>query len=369
MQADKPPLDLSNGWRGAASHPTHPQRLMHLDGLRGIAAIGVILYHTHNVFGLKLGFGRGYLFVDLFFMLSGFVLSLAWTSDFARGTSAQTLVRGRIRRLWPTMAAASLLAALIHYFLGDVQHVGALLLLALLFVPFIGQSGPLYPLNGPQWSIVWELFANIMHILWLSRISLRGLWMIALIMGVGLCVATVITGTNSFGPDGDTGTLAITRVGWSYTIGIIFAQLYHRAALRRMIPWWLSLMLITIAVVILPLIPLPLAVGDIVMVIVVFPGLFWLTVTTQQPIRMVGALAKLGALSFPLYATHSAILVCFASLALPRALAAPLAIGTALLFSAIFIRASARLKRGLGRRSKHAKGITGISTAVGVEPR
>jgi peptidoglycan/LPS O-acetylase OafA/YrhL len=59
------------------------QRLPHLDGLRGIAAICVVLYHVHNLFGLALGFERAYLFVDVFFMLSGFVLTRTWGGDFA----------------------------------------------------------------------------------------------------------------------------------------------------------------------------------------------------------------------------------------------------------------------------------------------
>ena len=53
----------------------HSARMVQLDGLRGIAAFMVVFYHMDIVYAIGGPFGRGYLFVDLFFLLSGFVLN------------------------------------------------------------------------------------------------------------------------------------------------------------------------------------------------------------------------------------------------------------------------------------------------------
>src|SRR5258708_7908558 len=74
-----------------------------LDALRGIAALLVVLFHFRGNF---LGFnnypsGDGYLAVDVFFVLSGFVLSHAYLSRFARGMTVWQFVKIRLIRLYP----------------------------------------------------------------------------------------------------------------------------------------------------------------------------------------------------------------------------------------------------------------------------
>jgi peptidoglycan/LPS O-acetylase OafA/YrhL len=74
-----------------------------LDGLRGIAAILVALFHFRSSYMSYNGYpaGDGYLAVDLFFMLSGFVLSHAYAARFERGTSALEFMKIRLIRLYP----------------------------------------------------------------------------------------------------------------------------------------------------------------------------------------------------------------------------------------------------------------------------
>ena len=57
--------------------PTNP-RFVFMDGLRGITAIFVLLYHSKNLGGFS--FYRSYLAVDLLFILSGFVIAHAYCS-------------------------------------------------------------------------------------------------------------------------------------------------------------------------------------------------------------------------------------------------------------------------------------------------
>jgi peptidoglycan/LPS O-acetylase OafA/YrhL len=74
-----------------------------MDGIRGIAAILVALFHFRATF-LHYDnnvIGDGYLAVDLFFVLSGFVLAHAYEHRFARGMTTFEFMRARVIRLYP----------------------------------------------------------------------------------------------------------------------------------------------------------------------------------------------------------------------------------------------------------------------------
>ena len=93
-----------------------------LTGLRGVAALWVVWHHLGREPGFAVPFGqalplRGYLAVDLFFVLSGFVLSLAFADWFIAGVNwraAGVFAARRLTRIWP-MHAAALLALLAAY--------------------------------------------------------------------------------------------------------------------------------------------------------------------------------------------------------------------------------------------------------------
>ncbi len=73
---------------------TSPDRFVSLDGLRGVAAIAVMLFH------ISLGYmPGGYLAVDFFFCLSGFVIALACGKRFADGPSFRAFAKARSARL------------------------------------------------------------------------------------------------------------------------------------------------------------------------------------------------------------------------------------------------------------------------------
>lgn len=83
-----------------------------LTGLRGIAAWLVVLYHIRLSFAPSLppdvvaGLGKGYLAVDLFFVLSGFVLWMTWGQRLAteRWRAVAIFLQKRIARVWPLHA-------------------------------------------------------------------------------------------------------------------------------------------------------------------------------------------------------------------------------------------------------------------------
>src|SRR5207302_4939927 len=99
--------------------PLSGGRLLSIDALRGVAALGVVLYHAvlqttnavpHNLFKwpvklLQLGSSFGYVGVFLFFVISGFCIHLQWAKSRANGQSRSiefgSFWKRRIRRLYP----------------------------------------------------------------------------------------------------------------------------------------------------------------------------------------------------------------------------------------------------------------------------
>src|SRR5215210_2241655 len=71
-----------------------------LNGLRGLAALIVVLFHAAALIGTQLAPG-GYLAVDLFFILSGFVIAHAYDHRFAEGLGPLAFIRYRIIRFYP----------------------------------------------------------------------------------------------------------------------------------------------------------------------------------------------------------------------------------------------------------------------------
>lgn len=306
-------------------------RLAQLDGLRGIAAVAVMLCHVDGVFGLPLGFDRGYLLVDVFFLLSGFVLGLAWSPAPGRRGDTRALLVARVRRLWPTIAAAAVLGAGVHALLGYTDHLALLTLLALLVVPAVWQDGMLFPLNGPQWSIFWEAVANVAHLFWWRRCGVRTLAAIGVVMGVATVAAIAVHGAATMGPDGGGWALATARVGWSYVVGLLMARAYRHRAWRPVLRWWQAIALPPIAIMVLSLLPLSIAGGDALAIIILFPAMFWLAVTAHAPTGIAARWpTRMGRLSFPLYAVHMPLLTLAARWPLPRGVAATIAVAAAL---------------------------------------
>ena len=88
-------------------------RLPLLDGLRGIAALGVLAFHLPGFFHIPQMLPKAYLFVDFFFLLSGFVLTPVITARRASGVSATAFFVSRIRRFWPLAAVGTVLSPLV----------------------------------------------------------------------------------------------------------------------------------------------------------------------------------------------------------------------------------------------------------------
>ena len=147
-----------------------------LDGLRGVAAITVVCFHLFEAFAtshLDQQINHGYLAVDFFFILSGFVMGYAYDDRWKTMTVKKFLKR-RLIRLHPMVVIGAIIGAVMFYTQGcsvwDVSKVSvAMLLVATLMnailIPAtpgtgIRGVGEMYPLNGPSWTLFFRVYLN-----------------------------------------------------------------------------------------------------------------------------------------------------------------------------------------------------------------
>src|SRR5579872_5084839 len=168
-------------------------RFQGLDGLRGVCALTVVLYHCELLFAPGVIFCHGYLAVDLFFILSGFVIAANYEHRFAGGLTAQQFVTARIRRLgpvyWVSLALALIAALIVESYRSAPEFGRALTLggMAAFLIPTIGAGTFAYPTNSVAWSLAWEIIVNAVYAMALYRLRSRhlaviaiGLWALAL---------------------------------------------------------------------------------------------------------------------------------------------------------------------------------------------
>lgn len=276
-------------------------RLPGLDALRGIAAVCVVVYHA-----FWSPVTRGYLAVDLFFMLSGYVMArtyearLLGRSEF--GPAA--FLWQRWCRLWPIMSVGTLLGlALISTRVPLEPSVSAVLFLSLMFIPVLA-GNDLFPLNPPSWSITYELLANAAHALVLAHLRTQYLVLIAAACVVPLYASI---GIHDEMPGARPWTVGpgVFRIILSYTIGIILCRRWNDAP-PKVMHWGWAVGVLPVILIAAPLAPWSRATFDVAFVLLVCPVLM---VSSLQATRTPRFFAVLGALSFPLYAVHQPILL------------------------------------------------------------
>lgn len=110
--------NLSEGHENSFDHlglaASKHQRYVTLDALRGIAALAVVVVHIPMLFGLPQQLSSG-LAVDLFFILSGFVLEHAYGDGLRREMSFSAFIRVRMIRLYPLYLIGVVLYASFYF--------------------------------------------------------------------------------------------------------------------------------------------------------------------------------------------------------------------------------------------------------------
>lgn len=272
-------------------------RLDGLDALRGIAAICVLIYHATGMPP-----GTAYLAVDLFFMLSGYVMARAYEKPLGEGLGAGRFFQLRLKRLWPTMFAAGLLATPVFLWTFGLD-AWPVVLTNLLLIP-TPWTNRVFPLNGPAWSIFFELVANAAHGLVLHRISTRGLAILALIALLFLGSYAEEAGTTGLGAVPATMIGGFPRVAFSYLVGIILFRTWQDAPSIAVSPVFAFLAM-----------PVFFGLTAVLRIEYWYTDLAFIVVVC--PLVMAGGLRAqscwplahwAGAVSFPLYAFHAPVL-------------------------------------------------------------
>ena len=194
-----------------------------LDGLRGIAAMIVVAFHIFEIHSkgpaLQI-INHGYLAVDFFFALSGFVIGYAYDNRWEKGMTLATFFKTRVIRLQPMMILGVTLGALTYYFgLAHIETTSVttlilIWLLSCLLIPVtrnmdIRGWGEGYALDGPQWSLAFEYVANILYALFIRRFPIK---LLALFVFLGAFLSVDLSlNLDSFG-------LLSERINEKYTM-------------------------------------------------------------------------------------------------------------------------------------------------------
>lgn len=175
--------------KSSAAYADSKKHFKILDALRGVAAIVVVLFHVLEVYSggnhMEQLINHGYLAVDFFFMLSGYVMAHAYDDRWGKMTLKDFFKR-RVIRLHPMIILGMTIGALCFYF-GESPYfpkiedtsVWTLILITLIgytLIPVppsmdIRGWNEMHPLNGPAWSLFLEYIANILHALILRKLS------------------------------------------------------------------------------------------------------------------------------------------------------------------------------------------------------
>jgi len=284
-----------------------PQRFILLDAIRGLAAVFVLLRHT--VAYWQFGFYRSYLAVDLFFVLSGFVIAFAY--DEKMRTKAMGLgqfLAARLIRMYPMYLFSLVLCALVWF--DQLPGLVVPFALALFFLPCpVSNSPAFFGLNGPYWSLFFELVANLLYGLLRPLLTNRGLVALIGVFGLGVAAVAVVNGNLDTGWLWNPGSAfaGVARSVFGVFLGVLLFRYYPTVSAwvgRWMSPW---VAFVLVAVVLAspdagdfnPLV-------DVVVVFVVFPVLV-VAASRYRGTRGRGLLLILGAASYPLYTVHQQV--------------------------------------------------------------
>lgn len=318
-----------------------------LDGLRGIAALLVLIYHIFEGLafaeasdgvgsGVITTLNHGHIAVDFFFILSGFVISYAYDDRWGKITLGGFFKR-RLIRLHPMLIMGAVIGAIALFAVGCERWDGSIaptswvmvaLMLTMCMIPAVPGvpyevrgNGEMFPLNGPTWSLFFEYIGNIYYALFMRRMSIKLLALFTLLLGI----------THAWFFIGDISQYDMIGVGWTidrvnfwggfirmlfpFSMGMLLARTFRPREVKGLF-WICSCTLCALFAV--PYIPSNGGISlnslyEFVCIALIFPIIVWLGACgtasglTQRVSRF------LGELSYPLYIVHYPLMYIFYS--------------------------------------------------------
>ena len=312
-----------------------------LDGLRGVAALMVIWYHVFEGYAFAGGttidtFNHGYLAVDFFLILSGFVIGYAYDDRWGKNFTMKDFIKRRLIRLHPMVIMGAVVGAITFYIQGSVQwdgtHIGiSMVMLSLLctifFIPAmpgvgyeVRGNGEMFPLNGPCWSLFFEYIGNILYALFIRRLSNKALPIVVVLLGVALASFAIfnVSGYGNIGVgwtlDGVNFIGGLLRMLFPFSMGMLLSRNFKPMKLRG--AFWICT-LVMIALFAVPYLEgtesiCTNGIYEAFCIIIAFPILLWIGASGTTTDKKSTQICKfLGDISYPIYVIHYPFMYLF----------------------------------------------------------
>lgn len=306
-----------------------------LDGLRGVAAVMVVAFHlfeAHATSHLDQIINHGYLAVDFFFVLSGFVVGYAYDDRWNKLTIGN-FFKIRLIRLQPMVVMGMIVGAVCFYFqdsvlwpnISDVP-IGKMLVIMLIgftLIPVpismdIRGWQEMHPLNGPGWSLFFEYIANILYALFVRKFSNTALSMLVFIAGAALIHLAVtspagdVIGGWSLSPEQL--QIGFTRLIFPFFAGLLLFRIGKLTTIKNAFFWASLLIIIALAT--------PRIGGsehvwmnglyDSFTIIIIFPLVVFIGASGEVKGKFASRISTfLGDISYPIYITHYPIIYIY----------------------------------------------------------
>jgi peptidoglycan/LPS O-acetylase OafA/YrhL len=326
-----------------------------LDGLRGIAALVILVFHileTHTIYTDKnLIIGHGYLAVDFFFALSGFVIGYAYDDRWGK-ISFGIFIKRRLVRLHPMVVFGMIFGALLFYFGASTAYpliaetpvwkVFLYMLLGILLIPTppsidIRGWKEMHTLDAPVWSLFFEYIANILYALFIRKFSNRALSILVFLSACATVYLTVFVRGDVAGGwtlNGEHMQTGFIRLMYPFFSGLLLYRISKPTHIKNTF-LWCSFLLITVLSV-----PHIGAKGhysmmnglyEAAIIIFVFPLIVYFGASSEVKRKYIPEICKfLGDMSYPIYLIHYPLIYiytawvkdsgCSLSEAIPQAL-------------------------------------------------
>lgn len=301
-----------------------------LDGMRGVAALMVLSFHLCEAIAYGTGVGvagqklyHGFLAVDFFLLLSGFVMGYAYDAKWDR-MSVGAFCKKRLIRLHPMVVAGAVIGAILFGCQGLIDFngnvvpvwkfiVSAVLGLFLIPAPACVEArglAEIFPLNGPHWSLFYEYVGSLLYAVLIRKLKNVYLYIIVSVCAVGLLILGLFSPEHFIGYGWSSDALGFLggtlRLMFAYTAGLLMARLFREKKPsqinRKLFP---VLSLVLIAVMTVPVLGDKRAIFEVAAITLVFPALVWFGARGNAGgEKSQKAMTFLGRYSYPLYAIH-----------------------------------------------------------------
>jgi len=220
------------------------RRFLSLDGLRGICALTVVFYHCDNFFHKGQVLQHGFLAVDVFFLLSGFVIAFVHEDRLKDGAGLAWFTRVRARRLLPVFWIGAVFNLAIFFWMAAAGHYPGygwtliwvvVPLTTLLMLPAWGTPDGSFspPMLNVTWSLLVEWVVNLAYAAGLFRLRTRTLAALAVAGWLAMTVAGYFT-DRGWCVGYQILSLGLVRGAAAFLAGVVICRLHGRGAFDRL---------------------------------------------------------------------------------------------------------------------------------------